>query len=135
MRVPELRELLPITYAGASAYLAVALLKTLSLQQFLLLLDRWLFFLPRYEPELYACIAIAVTRRTLRLGVGECLLRSVLLYRMLKAARYMPVLVIGVNLNEGVLHSHGWIELSGEPLCEQQDPRLLYQTMLRHEAS
>lgn len=71
MRVPELRELLPIGYASGSAYLAVLLLKTVSLQRFLLLLGCCLLSLPKHEPELYGRIAIAITRRTMRLGVGS----------------------------------------------------------------
>lgn len=134
MRMPELRELLPIGYAAGSACVAVMLLKTLPMGRFLLLLDRRVLSLPKHEPALYGRIAIAVTRRVPRLGVGECLLRSILLYRMLRAAGYLPSLVIGVSRDGGTLRSHGWIELADEPLCEPEDPRIRYQTTLRHEA-
>ncbi len=45
---------------------------------------------------------------------GPCLLRSILLFWLLKARGGQPKLLIGVNKKNGNLNSHAWIELKGK---------------------
>jgi hypothetical protein len=69
-----------------------------------------------------AHIAKAVSRRWPRFGVGECLIRSLVLYNLLSRFAYDPVLVIGGRLAKDDLDCHSWIEVDGEPLCESNNP-------------
>ena len=70
-----------------------------------------------------ARIAYAVSRRVPRFGVGECLVRSFVLYSLLRRFAFDPVLFIGGRLAKGDLDCHSWIEVDGEPLCEFNNPR------------
>ena len=58
----------------------------------------------------------AIVRRAPHYGIGDCFLRSLVLYRLLKLETLQPSLVIGVNLIEGELGSHCWVELEQKPL-------------------
>lgn len=47
---------------------------------------------------------------------GNCLERSLVLYRFLGEAGAEPRLVMGVNRAGGAVGGHAWIELDGEPI-------------------
>jgi hypothetical protein len=49
---------------------------------------------------------------------GNCLERSLVLYRFLAEVGAEPQLVMGVNAAGGTVGGHAWIELDGEPLEE-----------------
>jgi hypothetical protein len=49
---------------------------------------------------------------------GNCLERSLVLYRFLGEAGAEPTLVMGVNKAGGMVGGHAWIELDGEPIEE-----------------
>ncbi len=50
---------------------------------------------------------------------GPCLLRSVLLFWLLKVRGGQPQLLIGVNKDNGNLNSHAWIELKGKTIGDE----------------
>ena len=76
-----------------------------------------------FKPDELARFARAVVRYAPRFGVGECLVRSVVLYNLLRASAYEPVLVVGGRLCDGEFDCHCWIEIDGKSLCESNDPR------------
>lgn len=88
-------------------------------------------------PEAVAQTAGAIARRLPRLGVGECLLRSLVIYAVLRRQRQMRIeFVLGAGpLDEtGRPALHCWIEANGRPLLEAADPRQRFRALLRHRA-
>jgi len=83
-------------------------------------------------PEL-ARIADALVRRGPRFGVGECLIRSLVRYHLLRRFAHNAVLLIGGRLDEGRFEGHCWIEIDGQSLCESNDPRGIFKTFYRFE--
>jgi hypothetical protein len=81
-----------------------------------------------------ARIAHAATRLGPRFGVGECLVRSLVLYHLLRRFAFNPVLLIGGRLSEGRFDGHCWIEVDGRSLCEFNDPRRNFKLFYRFEA-
>ncbi|OYT73223.1 MAG: hypothetical protein CFK52_02870 [Chloracidobacterium sp. CP2_5A] len=85
--------------------------------------------------ESVAQAAGAITRRLPRLGVGECLLRSLVIYAVLRRQRLAEIeFVLGAGpLDEvGRPALHCWIEANGRPLLETADPRHRFRVLLRH---
>jgi hypothetical protein len=80
-----------------------------------------------------ARIARAVVRIGPRFGVGECLVRSLVLFHLLRSAAYKPVLFIGARLSDGRFDGHCWIEVDGRSLCEFNDPRQFFKLVHRFE--
>jgi hypothetical protein len=80
-----------------------------------------------------ARIARAVVRIGPRFGVGECLVRSLVLFHLLRSAAYKPVLFIGARLRDGHFDGHCWIEVDGRSLCEFNDPRQFFKLVHRFE--
>lgn len=76
---------------------------------------RLLRFMPlfhnRYETRCLARLADIAARGTR--ADGPCLLRSILLFWLLKARSGQVKLLIGVNKENGRLNSHAWIEANG----------------------
>ena len=57
--------------------------------------------------------------QTLRLADhGNCLERSLVLYRMLGGLGASPQLIIGVTRNGGALGGHAWVSVDGQPVGE-----------------
>ena len=79
-----------------------------------------------------AHIAHAMSRRWPRFGVGECLVRSFVLYNLLRRFGYNPVLVIGGRLAKSDLDCHSWIEVDGKPLCESNNPNMNFKVLYVH---
>jgi hypothetical protein len=86
------------------------------------------------EAHELARIARAAARVGPRFGVGECLVRSLVLYHLLRRAAYNPVLLIGARLCNGEFDGHCWIEVDGKSLCEFNDPRHVFKLVYRFEA-
>jgi hypothetical protein len=80
-----------------------------------------------------ARIAGAAARLGPRFGVGECLVRSLVLYNLLRRAAFEPVLLIGGRLVEGRLDCHCWIEVDGKSINESNDPRKAFKLLYRFE--
>ena len=51
---------------------------------------------------------------------GNCLERSLVLYRFLGEVGASPTLVMGVNRDQAKVGGHAWVELDGEPLAEEK---------------
>ena len=49
---------------------------------------------------------------------GNCLERSLVLYRFLGEVGASPTLVMGVNKDDAKVGGHAWVELDGEPLAD-----------------
>ncbi len=77
-------------------------------------------------------IANGAVRRGPRFGVGECFIRSLVLYSLLRRFAYEPVLLIGGRLSGGAVASHSWIEVDGEPIGEREDPRHVFSVLYRY---
>jgi hypothetical protein len=130
VRLPQAREIYPLVRSGALTAMLPAMLKFLPVPRVLSAIE------PRkrcrdssltvYE---LAHIANAVSRRGPRFGVGECLIRSFVLYNLLRRFAYDPVLVIGGRLAKRDLDCHSWIEIDGEPLCESNNPNMNFKVL------
>jgi hypothetical protein len=62
---------------------------------------------------------------------GPCLLRSLLLFWLLKARGEHAELLIGVSKATGLLESHAWIECYGKIVGENDSGPLRFATLLR----
>ena len=62
---------------------------------------------------------------------GPCLLRSLLLFWLLKARGEQAELLIGVSKETGLLESHAWIECYGKIVGENDSGPLRFATLLR----
>jgi hypothetical protein len=124
MRIPKPLELAMILRSGALAALVPVMVRALPLPRVLSMLrpEGKVREAP-LSPGRLVQIADAAVRIGPHFGVGECLLRSLVLYNLLCRAAYKPILVIGGRLCEGQLDCHCWIELDGNSLCEFNDPR------------
>jgi hypothetical protein len=136
MRIPTTREIHPVVRSGSLAALLPVLLRIMPLPRLLSMLE------PRKRERSQeisahelAEIAGAVVRRGPRFGVGECLLRSLVLYNVLRRFAYRPVLLIGGRFSEGGLALHSWIEVDGMPLCEKNNPRQVFNILFMHEVN
>jgi hypothetical protein len=56
---------------------------------------------------------------------GNCLERSLVLYRFLGEVGAAPGLVMGVNKEGAAVEGHAWIELDGEPLADETARRFV----------
>ncbi|QUW02658.1 lasso peptide biosynthesis B2 protein [Chloracidobacterium validum] len=86
-------------------------------------------------PEALAQTARAVVHRLPRFGVGECLLRSLVIYAMLRCQRQAGVaFVLGAGSLDDVGRPalHCWIETNGQPLLEMANPIGCFHVLLRH---
>ena len=79
-----------------------------------------------YKADELARIADSAARRGPRLGVGQCLVRSLVMYNLLRRFAYDAVLLIGGRLSEGRLDCHCWIEIDGKSLYECHNPREIF---------
>jgi hypothetical protein len=124
MRLPGIKELPIVFRCGALAALVPIMIKLLPLPYVVSVLQRRsksrTYF---FKPDELARIAAAVVRLGPRFGVGECLVRSLVLYNILRNSAYEPVLVIGGKICNGQLDGHCWIEVDGKSVCEVNDPR------------
>ncbi|MGQ9897116.1 MAG: lasso peptide biosynthesis B2 protein [Acidobacteriota bacterium] len=76
------------------------------------------------SPEAIAQTARAVVRRLPRFGIGECLLRSLVIYAMLRPQRWANIsFVLGAGAldDQGRPALHCWIEVNGQPLLEKNN--------------
>jgi hypothetical protein len=80
-----------------------------------------------YDADELARIADAAARLGPRLGVGQCLVRSLLLYNLLRKFAYDAVFLIGGRLSDGRFDCHSWIEIDGKCLYECHNPREFFR--------
>src|SRR5688572_7302491 len=110
MRVPRGREISVLLQSGVLAVIVPVMVKLLPLPRVLSILQQG-----RKKRESscktqeLARIAGAVVRRGPRFGVGECLIRSLVVYRLLHRRANDAVLFIGGRLCDGRLDCHCWI--------------------------
>ena len=133
MRLPQSREVYALARSGVLRALLPAMIKLLPVPQVLSLIE------PRKRrrdcsltAHHLAQIAHSVSRRGPRLGVGECLTRSFVLYNLLRRFDYNPILLIGARFLKGNLECHSWIEIDGEPLCEFDNPHRKFKVLYAH---
>lgn len=81
------------------------------------------------SPEELAQMARTAVRFAPRFGVGECLMRSLVLYNLLSYAAYSPMLLIGARVAGGNFDCHCWIEVDGKTFCESNDPRERFKVL------
>jgi hypothetical protein len=87
------------------------------------------------SPETIAQTARAIVRRLPRLGVGECLLRSLVIYAMLRCQQQTDIsFVLGAGSLDGLGRPalHCWIEVNGQPLLETNNLGERFRVMFRH---
>lgn len=88
------------------------------------------------SPESVARTAGVVVRWLPRPGVGECLLRSLVIYALLRSWRQEETIefVLGAGPVDaaGRPALHCWIEANGRPLLETADPYACFQVLWRH---
>jgi len=130
MRLPRTREIHALVRSGALVLLLPGMIRLLPVPRVLSIIEPGK---RRRDSSLsinqLAHIANAVSRRGPRFGVGECLVRSLVLYNLLSRFAYDPVLVIGGRLVGGDLDCHSWIEVDGEPLCEFNNPHRNFKVL------
>jgi hypothetical protein len=85
----------------------------------------------------HAAARIAAVRRLVSDGgrlviSGNCLERSLLLFRLLSEARRGTALVIGVRREGTRVAGHAWVELDGQIFAESQMPA--HEPIVRYEA-
>lgn len=87
----------------------------------------------RREASVIACVNRAA--RWLRVDdrEGNCLERSLALYRMLAQLGAAPVLVVGFRREDERLLGHAWLTLDGEPVGEPQPAD--YATVVQYGAA
>ena len=71
-----------------------------------------------------------IAARIMRAG-GPCLVRSLLLFWLLKARGEPAELLIGVSKETSGLQSHAWIETQGKILVDRPEVAGSYATLLR----
>ena len=134
MRMPEAREIRPILRSGTLAAVLPFVVTLLPMPWVLSMVEPKKTSLePLFSPDRLARIANSVVRRGPRFGVGECLIRSLVLYNLLRRFSYHPALLIGGTLSGSDLASHCWVEVEGEPLDELNDPRQVFNVLYRYE--
>ncbi len=130
-----------VVHCTALAGLLIPLVKAYSLSRVLRLLDRGWIRGGRSrhssDVEEVARTARAVVRRIPRLGVGECLVRSLVIYRLLRRNDLLEndvALLLGAGkiAQDGKPALHCWIEVSGRPIAEDANPHNEFQVVLRH---
>ena len=135
MRAPKTREISIALRSGALAAVVPLMVRILPLPRVLSMLQpKGRLRESSLNANELARIAGAAVRFGPRFGVGECLVRSLVLYNLLRRSAYNPVLLIGGRLCEGQLDCHCWIEVDGKSLCELNDPREIFKLLYRFEA-
>ena len=74
--------------------------------------------------------ATAIVRGLARCFGGNCLERSLVLYRVLSRAGADPLLVAGIGSSNGYL-GHAWIKVEGRSLFEDEEPAETYSVFMR----
>ena len=130
MRIPSARKMPMVLRSALLALLVPPMVRTLPLPRVLSILRRKARNCESpLDAEELVRIAHASVRVGPHFGVGGCLLRSIILYNLLRSAAYKPILLIGGRLCEGQLDCHCWIELDGTSLCESNDPRKQFKLL------
>ena len=65
-------------------------------------------------------------------GDGRCLIRSLLVFWLLKSRGEAAELFVGVRREVSALHSHAWIESRGRILIDSPETAGSYATLLRY---
>jgi hypothetical protein len=135
MRLPKVREIPVALRSGTMAAIVSLMVKALPLPRVLSILQaKGRLGGSSFEAHELARIARATVRLGPRFGVGECLVRSLVLYHLLRRSAYNPVLLIGARLRDGQFDGHCWIEVDGKSLCEFNEPRESFKLVYRFEA-
>jgi hypothetical protein len=131
-----------VLHCGISATILLALVKTFSLLRVLRLLDWYKLHMQRsgasHDAEAVASAARAIVRRMPRFGVGECLIRSLVVYKILQISR-PPIggiaLLLGAGKPSGDAKPplHCWVEVAGRALGEEANPNHTFRVVYRHE--
>jgi hypothetical protein len=134
MRIPDTEKALVMLRSAILTLLVPAMVRFLPLPRvFSILRSKSRLRKRSLRPEELAQMARAAVRFAPHFGVGECLIRSLILYNLLHCADYSPVLFIGARVTGGNFDCHCWIEVDGNMLCESNDPRerfkLLYSSV------
>lgn len=136
MRVPKPQEIRPLVRSGALAAILPLVIKFMSVPRLLSLLEpKKTSREPLLDENSLAHLVDAAVRRGPRFGVGECLIRSMVMYNLLRRFAYNPVLQIGGKMMEGDVACHSWIEIDGEPLREFNDPREVFKVLYTHQVN
>jgi hypothetical protein len=134
LKISRIREICAVFRCGALAALVPVMVRVLPLPRVLCMLEpKRKLRESSYNAHELARIAGAVIRRGPRFGVGECLVRSLILYNLLQRFAYAPVLLIGGRLFEGRFDCHCWIEVDGKSVHESNDPRKFFKVFYRQE--
>ena len=72
------------------------------------------------DRERLAIARIVKTRKLFPLWDGDCLQKSLLLYRQLSGAGADPVLAVGFRRTNGRVEGHAWILVDGMPVADNQ---------------
>jgi Transglutaminase-like superfamily len=132
MRIPRAREIPIVFRSGVLAALVPVMVKAFPLPRVLALLQpRKKRIRSSWSPGELARIADAVVKRGPRFGVGECLVRSLVLYNLLRRSAYDAVLLIGARLCADEFDGHCWIEVDGKTVHEHDDPGNIFKIFYR----
>jgi len=74
--------------------------------------------------------AVAIVRGLCRTSGGNCLERSLILYRVLSQANASPSLVAGMGKTEDFI-GHVWVDVDGRPLLESPQTLAPYVEVMR----
>ncbi len=133
MRIPKAREIPTVLRSGALAALLPMMVKAFPLPRVLSMLEPKRKLRSSCDARDLARIAGAAVRFTPRFGVGECLIRSLVLYNLLRRSAYNAVLLIGGRLCENEFDCHCWVEVNGKSLHEAEDPGKVFKIFYRFE--
>lgn len=76
----------------------------------------------------------SIVGRLDRLSGGNCLSRSLIVYRLLSRAGADPILVVGFA-NEGRVVGHTWVQVQGRPLLDDPGSLARYTTLVSFGAN
>lgn len=78
------------------------------------------------QAQLPSIVALTNSAARIAPGSSTCLTRSLLLHWLLRRRGVVSNLRIGVQLMEGRLDAHAWVEVAGMPINDVQDVALRY---------
>ena len=84
----------------------------------------------RCQETAQLAVVTGLAARAIR-AEGPCLLRSLLLFWLLKARGEYAELLIGVSIEASGLNSHAWVESQGNVLGDSEESAFHFATLLR----
>jgi hypothetical protein len=131
----SLGELLVFSQLGLFAVIVRVGLTVVSLPRLIALIA--LFAKVRFLPVLQSHYALDQLQELVDLAArglrpdGPCLIRSLLLFWLLKSRGKEAEILIGVNKEDGQFASHAWVESQGKILGEKELGSMQFATLLR----